>query len=103
MHFLSKKDGAAGFGRLGRPHAAVEVQLVKGALWVRSGSICVAKDDVEWALLPERFHVFSSEDSREIKRDKHLVRLVSVETFDPWHLLTDVRDELLGLRFAGWR
>lgn len=98
MHVLWKTE-TYGARALGQPHAAVEVKVTGDAelamrAWAEnSAAIVIAKHDVIWVELPERFHVLGP-DGREVLREKHLRRLITIETFNPYHLIADVRADL---------
>lgn len=86
MHFL-RQDEARWSRMLFKPWAAVEVKIEKKTLVI--SCIVVAKDDVKWAELPERFTVINSE-GEVVKPTPGRKFFVSVETFNPWHLLTEL-------------
>src|SRR5574337_2141234 len=92
-HFLLVREREPA-RRLGQPHAAVPVivDLKENTCTIEPG-LLVAGSDVEWVELPERFTVLSPYGD-VIKRDKGLTRVVSLNTFDPCHLIADVREEL---------
>lgn len=86
MHFLRKTEREPVF-RLPKPWAAVSVRVDKDKLVVQS-EVFVAKEEIALVLLPERFKVVSS--GGEIVRPTSGARFfISLETFDPCHLLLE--------------
>jgi len=92
VHFLTQfkswRDEA-----IGKPRAAVVVEVEKKrapcTLRVQDGSICILKSDAIMAPLPDGV-VVRSADGKPIKPTGRF--FVSTESFDPYHLLTDVFD-----------
>lgn len=93
MHFL-RQDEVHG-ARCCYLRAAVTVQVVKQVVkdalviqLVIQPGISVAKLGVQWVTLPERVKVLSTE-GEEVRPSKDRRFYVTVETFDPFHLVTE--------------
>ena len=61
----------------------------RGCLTIKPKSLCMAKADIEWLPLPDKFKVLDS-DGCEMVPSKGKMFLISAETFDPLHLLVEV-------------
>lgn len=89
MHFLASYVKNAPVETAQRPGACVDAH-VKSAkreprLVIRNG-IHVFKHSTQWVILPRNIPVFSEDE-------KHIIEgrfAISVETFDPWHVITDL-------------
>ena len=86
MHFLRKAEREPLFW-LPRPWAAVCVQVNKNELVVQS-EMFVAKGGIALGLLPERFRVVSG-DGEIVLPTSGARFFISLETFDPCHLLLE--------------
>lgn len=93
-----KPDETRGRIALGKPWAAVTVrhECSDPALVVvpsdedgAAGGICVLKSDVLLADLPDRFSVVGP-DGKKLKLSRGRKFMITVESFDPYHLLTEV-------------
>jgi hypothetical protein len=73
------------------PRAAVRVELIaRDTLEV--GPLLIAKEGLGLAPIPEKVVVVAP-DGKEIKPSKGAVFLISVETFDPFHLVTEMDED----------
>ncbi len=87
MHFLRKSE-VYGVTALGRPWACVKVKLSgRDVLEIQEG-ISVGKADSQWVKLPERVKVVGP-DGKQVKPSKGKCFWVTVETFDPFHMVTE--------------
>ena len=88
VHFKRWREQA-----IGKPRAAVVVEVEKQrspcTLRVQENSLCILKSDTLMATLPEGVVVLSS-DGKPVKPTGRFY--VSTESFDPYHLVTDVFD-----------
>jgi hypothetical protein len=88
MHFLRKTEREPVF-RLPKPWAAVSVRVDKNDLVVQSG-VSVAEGGIALALLSARFRVVSG-DGETVGPTPGSKFFVSLESFDPLHLLLEWR------------
>ena len=94
MHFLRKSEV---YGRtLGKPRACVTVKVEKDRLVLvepedDKPNIGIAKMDTQWSEVPERIKVVGP-DGKVIKPSKGKKFYVSIETFDPFHLVMEAGD-----------
>ena len=68
--------------------------------WIRKrfGALPPVPDGVAFVELPARFEVLAP-DGTVIPRQRGLIRVVSLSTIDPMHMLADVSED----RWASWR
>lgn len=84
-HFIRAKD--AHVARcFGKPWAAVEVKRTKKTLVICK--VVIANSDVRWAEVPATFSVVDASGA-VVQPSRGRMFYVSVETFDPWHLVTE--------------
>ena len=97
-HFLRATECER--SRYSRQHAYVMVRCDRGtgALVIDDPAIGVVKDGVAFVELPARFEVLAP-DGTVIPRQRGLIRVVSLSTIDPMHMLADVSED----RWASWR
>ena len=92
MHFLRKSEVYA--RTLTRPRAGVTVKVEKDKLVVLEPddegkpNIHIAKMGTEWSLVPDRVKVVGP-DGKVIKPSKGKAFYVTVETFDPFHMVME--------------
>lgn len=94
MHFLRKNEVYS--RTLGKPRACVKVRVEKDTLVVcepedDKPNISVAKTDTQWSEVPDRVTVVGA-DGKVIKPSKGKKFYVTVETFDPFHLVMEAGD-----------
>lgn len=89
MTHALRKDEAAGARSIGRRRAAVHVRLEKDRLVVVAGSISVLDDDALVTPVPERLRVVD-EDGDVVVPSEGTLFLMTTETFDPYHLVTQL-------------
>jgi hypothetical protein len=85
LHFLKKKEIFKA-APIERRRACVTARYEDGKLWIQDG-IGVTKTDAIFVELPERIAVVGS-DGKRIKATGKF--FVSVETFNPFHLVVDM-------------
>lgn len=91
MHFLRKDELFT--RRLRKSKAVVSVRLNGNSLVVGEDQrVGVADESLEWAKLPERISVVDP-DGNALKASPETVFYVSLETFNPYHLLTEAKEE----------
>lgn len=93
MHFLRENE-RYGSSELGRPWAAVRVKLDGARLHIvddGEGALVIAKMDAIFAPLPERIVVVGP-DGKIVKPSKRSRFWVTLESIDPYHLVTDAAD-----------
>ncbi len=78
---------------INRPRAAVRVRLERTGLVIVPGEISVLKNDAFVVPLPDRLRVVS-EDGEVVKPSDGSIFLITTETMNPFHLVTQLpRDE----------
>ena len=96
-HFLTKDELESRLPRYSQEHAVVEVSRSSdGRLHMTDAPIGIVKDGIPFIELLERYDVVY--DGRVVGRQRGLVRVVSLSTFDPCHLVADVDEG----RWASW-
>lgn len=92
-HFL--RTGESTGARRSRPHAVVTVYAdLRAKTLAVEGGISLVKDGVPFTELPAAYCVTAN--GEVVPRQRGLVRVVSLSTFDPFHMLADVNE-------ATWR
>jgi hypothetical protein len=95
VHFLEAavRRGELRHLLLNQRHAAVLVHVrAKEKVLVLDPGLHIAKGDVQWLVLPEEWRIVSPDG--DVIRPSGTF-LVTVETFDPCHMVADVRDDLI--------
>lgn len=89
-HFLRESE-ASYYRTVRASHAAVRVEVRAGHLWVGDGGIYIPETDrsVSFAPLPKRVKILSEDG--EIRSAGRF--WVSLDTFDPFHLVMDLSEE----------
>lgn len=94
MHFLKKDERPSALHRsglvVGKPRACVTVCVAQGGaqLVVQPASISIAKKDALFWPLPPRTRVVD-EEGQEVRPSLGCCFYVSLETFDPYHLVLE--------------
>lgn len=95
MHFLRKAELDRLDCELGKNWAAVRVRVAGTRLVMTPGddghAIVVCKRDTLFVPLPDRIQVVGP-DSKVVKPSKGSRFWVTVETFDPFHLVTEAEN-----------
>lgn len=103
MHFLGgpiQRRELSAF-QLNKPRAAVctRVDAKAKALVLEPPDdeehtgICVAKPDTLWCALPQEWSIIGP-DGKQIMVEKKRMFIVTTETFDPYHLVADVPEDV---------
>jgi hypothetical protein len=99
MHFLRKDELDRLDCELGKPYAAVRVRVQGTHLVMTPGDeghcIVICKMDTLFVPLPERISVVGP-DGQAVKPSKGSRFWVTVETIDPFHLVTEAETLPLG-------
>lgn len=72
---------------VGKPYAAVQVEVYGKKLIVHDGSLCLVKGDTLVTELPSEFKVYGI-DGEEIPPANKFY--ITVETINPYHLILDM-------------